>query len=596
MPSLPADVKYHRLQAYLFGAEKALEDGNASQVYSLSLRLLSFLECESRSHEDRVYLDPIRRRCYTILDTARQREQKTRNPAEQAGLADGSKLQITAADIISLEDLNLLDEVKVLLNSDSTLADKLQVPEEAARTSTPAAQEPSSCTSRDSDTEATPGIYFRAARSKRGRPSDRTKASSESTLHKSSGPIMATFMTASEKLTADAMRRPKGMQKGQCKKDEEEHPHVGQPIRATAVGLARRGTRGNFNQPTRTDSSQGAANLLRGHLNNDNTLEESTLKCLEQLAGPDGELPGRLRNLEPRLLEHVSNEIMQKNPNTTWDDIAGLEHAKRSVYEAVIMPLLAPHLFTGVRSAPKGLLLFGPPGTGKTLIGKAIASNAKATFFSISASSMTSKWIGEGEKLVRALFGVAACHQPAVIFIDEIDSLLCQRKSDGEHESSRRLKTQFLIEMEGCSSGDDKILLIGATNRPQELDEAARRRLAKKLYIPLPTAEARGAIIKNLLVKDKLLNLSEAEVAVVAEQTEGYSGSDMKNLVQEASMVPLRDAITAGLDLASISTDEMRAISAQDFAYALQQVRRTVAPGELEQYELWNQQFGGITS
>eukprot|EP00850_Spirogloea_muscicola_P019123 SM000184S03756 [mRNA] locus=s184:35514:38303:+ [translate_table: standard] len=161
MPSLPADVKYHRLQAYLFGAEKALEDGNASQVYSLSLRLLSFLECESRSHEDRVYLDPIRRR----------------NPAEQGGFADGSKLQITAADIISLEDLKLLDEVKVLLNSDSTLADKLQVPEEAARTSTPAAQEPSGCTSRDSDTEATPGIYFRTARSKRGRPSDRTKAS-----------------------------------------------------------------------------------------------------------------------------------------------------------------------------------------------------------------------------------------------------------------------------------------------------------------------------------------------------------------------------------------------------------------------------------
>ncbi|GJW22316.1 P-loop containing nucleoside triphosphate hydrolase superfamily protein, partial [Tanacetum coccineum] len=144
-----------------------------------------------------------------------------------------------------------------------------------------------------------------------------------------------------------------------------------------------------------------------------------------------------------------------------------------------------------------GLLLFGPPGTGKTMIGKAIAGEAKATFFHISASSLTSKWIGEGEKLVRALFEVASCYQPAVIFVDEIDSLLSKRKSEGEHEANRRrLKTQLLIEMEGCDSVNDQVLLIGATNRPQDLDEAARRRLTKRLYIPLPCA---GATLTYLL-------------------------------------------------------------------------------------------------
>ena len=122
------------------------------------------------------------------------------------------------------------------------------------------------------------------------------------------------------------------------------------------------------------------------------------------------------------------------------------------------------------------MLLFGPPGTGKTLIGKCIASQSGSTFFSISASSLTSKWIGEGEKMVRALFAVARVHQPSVVFIDEIDSLLSQR-SESEHEASRRIKTEFLVQLDGATTeGEERILVVGATNRPQELDEAARRR------------------------------------------------------------------------------------------------------------------------
>jgi hypothetical protein len=186
-------------------------------------------------------------------------------------------------------------------------------------------------------------------------------------------------------------------------------------------------------------------------------------------AEDDGEpVDPRLKNIEPRMIEMIENEILDNGATVTWDDIAGLQFAKASVMEIVVWPMLRPDIFTGLRGPPKGLLLFGPPGTGKTMIGKTIASEAGATFFSISASSLMSKWIGEGEKMVRALFAVARVHSPSVIFIDEIDSLLSQR-SEGDFEASRRVKTEFLVQMDGvaCSS-EDRILLVGATNRPQE--------------------------------------------------------------------------------------------------------------------------------
>ncbi|KAJ4766120.1 P-loop containing nucleoside triphosphate hydrolases superfamily protein [Rhynchospora pubera] len=359
-------------------------------------------------------------------------------------------------------------------------------------------------------------------------------------------------------------------------------------------GFNRRGPRGNFVPPIRNNSGNTrtmAGSRMSGK-GDDDGLEDSTRKCMEMLCGPDGKIPDKLKNIEPRLIEHISNEIMEKDPNVRWSDIAGLEHAKKCVMEMAIYPLLRPDIFRGCRSPGRGLLLFGPPGTGKTMIGKAIAGEAKATFFYISASSLTSKWIGEGEKLVRALFGVASCRQPAVIFVDEIDSLLSQRKSEGEHESSRRIKTQFLIEMEGFDSGNDQILLIGATNRPQELDEAARRRLARRLYIPLPSSEARACIIRTLLEKDGLLKLSPDDVGTICRKTEGYSGSDMKNLVKDACMGPLREALMQGTEIIKLKKEDLRPVNLRDFEDSLQEIRPSVALSEIAIYEEWNQQFG----
>ncbi|XP_068183945.1 fidgetin-like protein 1 [Antennarius striatus] len=297
----------------------------------------------------------------------------------------------------------------------------------------------------------------------------------------------------------------------------------------------------------------------------------------------------RLKNFEPKIIDLIMNEIMDHGSPVAWDDIAGLEFAKTTIKEIVVWPMLRPDIFTGLRGPPKGILLFGPPGTGKTLIGKCIACQSGATFFSISASSLTSKWVGEGEKLVRALFAIARCHQPAVIFIDEIDSLLSQR-TDGEHDSSRRIKTEFLVQLDGAATGaEDRILVVGATNRPQEIDEAARRRLAKRLYIPLPEAAARSHIVTNLMAQVKN-QLRDQELDSVVTATEGFSGADMTQLCKEAALGPIR-SIHMG-DISNISADQVRPILYCDFQEALKTVRPSVSSKDLELYEEWNKTFG----
>lgn len=296
-----------------------------------------------------------------------------------------------------------------------------------------------------------------------------------------------------------------------------------------------------------------------------------------------------LKNIDPKMVEMIKNEIIECKNLITWDDISGLEFAKNTIQESVIWPLLRPDIFKGIRRPPKGILLFGPPGTGKTLIGKCIASQSNSTFFSISASTITSKWIGEGEKSVRALFAVARCHQPAVIFIDEIDSLLCQR-SEQEHESSRKIKTEFLVQLDGAgTSDDDRILIIGATNRPQELDEAARRRLVKKLYIRLPDQQARKDMIKKLVGSENHVLLDD-DLEKIASLSSGYSGADMKSLCQEASLGPIRSMTFDMIN--KIEADQVRPINLQDFLSALKIVMPSVSSEDLNHYVTWNDKFG----
>ncbi|KAL7722980.1 AAA+ ATPase domain-containing protein [Entamoeba marina] len=300
----------------------------------------------------------------------------------------------------------------------------------------------------------------------------------------------------------------------------------------------------------------------------------------------------RLVNVDAALLTKIVHEILDHSPQVTWNEIAGLTEAKKIVQEAVIWPMLRPDIFTGLRSPPKGLLLFGPPGTGKTMIGKAIASESNATFFNISASALTSKWIGEGEKLVRAMFAVASCYERSVIFMDEIDSLLSSR-SDSEHESSRRLKTEFLVRLDGAAGEEEHILVVGATNRPQEIDEAARRRLVKRLYIPLPDSEARSTLVKTLLCKVNNA-ITEEDVNEIANLTDGYSGSDVKELVKDAAFGPIRELGLKGMSIAEVNRDEVRPVLKTDFINSLKIIRPSVSQDDLLDYINWNEKYGSV--
>jgi fidgetin-like protein 1 len=298
---------------------------------------------------------------------------------------------------------------------------------------------------------------------------------------------------------------------------------------------------------------------------------------------------GRECNMESYILDRIRNEILEKSVNIGWDDIVGLENVKKTVNEIVLWPMLRPDLFTGLRGPPKGLLLFGPPGTGKTMIGKCIASQCKATFFSISASSLTSKWVGEGEKMVRALFHLARTMQPSVVFIDEIDSLLSQR-SENENEGSRRIKTEFLVQFDGAATSDqDRILVIGATNRPHEIDEAARRRLVKRIYVPLPDKKGRRSMVGQLIgVYNN--DLGVEEMNEIATMTSGYSGSDIFNLCREASLEPLREID----NIQSFRPEDTRPIGVRDFKKAMNQIKKSVSEHDLEVYHDWNGMFGSI--
>ncbi|MED6121101.1 Fidgetin-like protein 1 [Stylosanthes scabra] len=631
-----------RLQSLQFGADHALSTQDFSSAYVLALRLLGFLDSHSHSDVDEAFLHPIRRQTVSTLASARRSltPDSDRLAFEQAKKPQGRVFSTSGE--IDIDKIRKSKYFRALLAQpdeidEKQLGEQIEKQDKACEKASKEMVQAKltlvygkSALRNDNATKSFLNLkdngseecvvverpQFHNSHTKGSAVSSFLQVEEEERMNSfgkkrghmeiNNSPKVGYSRSPSSKEDVNPEVSGNGFVTARAKLEMETRQKrggVGSPnapvspqgdnnpsnrlYSGRSYGISRRGFRGNFVPPIKSNGSNAGNVTSRIAGKGDDSLDDSTKRCLEMLCGPDGELPEKLRNLEPRLIEHVSNEIMDRDPNVRWDDIAGLEHAKKCVTEMVIWPLLRPDIFKGCRSPGRGLLLFGPPGTGKTMIGKAIAGEAKATFFYISASSLTSKWIGEGEKLVRALFGVASCRQPAVIFVDEIDSLLSQRKSDGEHESSRRLKTQFLIEMEGFDNGSEQILLIGATNRPQELDEAARRRLTKRLYIPLPSSEARAWIIRNLLEKDGLFNLSREEL--------GYSGSDMKNLVKDASMGPLREALKQGIEISKLKKEDMRPVTLQDFENALKEVRPSVSTNELGTYEEWNMQFGSLS-
>ena len=247
------------------------------------------------------------------------------------------------------------------------------------------------------------------------------------------------------------------------------------------------------------------------------------------------------RGVDTMAAKQILNEIVIQGDEVHWDDVAGLDIAKSALKETVVYPFLRPDLFMGLREPARGMLLFGPPGTGKTMLARAVATESKSTFFAISASSLTSKFLGESEKLVRALFQIAKLLAPSIIFVDEIDSLLSSR-SGGEHEATRRIKTEFLIQwsdLQKAAAGRDlsdkekdkgdatRVLVLAATNLPWAIDEAARRRFVRRQYIPLPEDWVRKQQMTTLLSHQKH-ELSDRDLDRLVKLTDGMLGSRLR--------------------------------------------------------------------
>uniref|UniRef100_A0A453F2X1 AAA+ ATPase domain-containing protein n=1 Tax=Aegilops tauschii subsp. strangulata TaxID=200361 RepID=A0A453F2X1_AEGTS len=227
----------------------------------------------------------------------------------------------------------------------------------------------------------------------------------------------------------------------------------------------------------------------------------------------------------------------------TFDDIGALADIKESLQELVMLPLKRPELFNGGLLKPcKGILLFGPPGTGKTMLAKALANESGASFLNISLSTIMSKYYGDAEKTIRALFSLATKLAPAIIFVDEVDSLLGQRDRRNENELPRRIKNEFMTHWDGLlSKSNERILVLAATNRPFDLDEAIVRRFEHRIMVGLPALESRELILKKLLSKEKVEE--GIDFKELATSTEGYSGSDLKNLCVTAAYRPVRELI-----------------------------------------------------
>ncbi|XP_045826309.1 putative ribosome biogenesis ATPase nvl isoform X2 [Trifolium pratense] len=323
---------------------------------------------------------------------------------------------------------------------------------------------------------------------------------------------------------------------------------------------------------------------------------------------PDNEFEKRIR---PEVIP--ANEI-----DVTFADIGALEETKESLQELVMLPLRRPDLFTGGLLKPcRGILLFGPPGTGKTMLAKAIAKEAGASFINVSMSTITSKWFGEDEKNVRALFTLAAKVSPTIIFVDEVDSMLGQRTRVGEHEAMRKIKNEFMSHWDGLTTKQgERILVLAATNRPFDLDEAIIRRFERRIMVGLPSVENREKILRRLLGKEKVDK--EIDFKELATMTEGYTGSDLKNFCTTAAYRPVRELIQQerlkDLDKKKKATKEkskntedeakeevqkervitLRPLNMQDFKEAKKQVAASFSAegagmGELTQ---WNELYG----
>ena len=300
----------------------------------------------------------------------------------------------------------------------------------------------------------------------------------------------------------------------------------------------------------------------------------------------------------------VSRDLFLDEPGVRWEDIVGLESAKRVVREAVVYPLRYPQLFAGSLVAPwRALLLFGPPGNGKTLLAKAVASECRTTFFNVSAATLVSKWHGDSEKMVRVLFELARAHAPSTIFLDELDALMSQRGAATEHEASRRLKSELLVQLDGLAASSNSgtaqgapapaVFVLAASNLPWQLDQALLRRLEKRVLVGLPSERERAAVLERCLAGWPLA--PGLSFSAPAAATDGYSAADIRLVCREAAMASLR-ALLRRLEGRAEPTDgaqlaRTKPLTEEDLLVAVSRSRPAGA-AHWQRHLHWSETFG----